>query len=64
MPTLHKQRSNKALSWLPINERLIPPIFTFQRVSGLSRVFLEIELALSVFVVLGTLLIVLLKVFT
>ena len=49
---LHK---TKAISWLPIDDRVIPHIFSFGRVKGIARIFLQVEMILSVIVVLGSL---------
>ncbi|MBI5614301.1 hypothetical protein HY947_05225 [Candidatus Gottesmanbacteria bacterium] len=49
-------------SWLPIDSRLLPHLFSFGHVKGIARVFIEIEMILSVFVVLGTFLVVLMKI--
>lgn len=52
----------KSISWLPIDNRILLPLFSFGRVSGLSKMFLTIEIILSVFVVFGTVLLVILKI--
>lgn len=46
----------KPVSWLPIDSRLLPPIFSFGRVKGLARLFLIAEMTFASLVVLGTLL--------
>ena len=51
---LASRRSGSA-SWLPVDDRLIPQIFSFGRVKGIARVFLQVEMILSVIVVLGSL---------
>lgn len=42
------------MSWLPIDSRLIPPLFSFGHVHGAAKFFLTIEMILAVSVVLGT----------
>lgn len=56
-----RHRSSEPIPWLPVDSRIIPPIFSFGHVSGAAKVFLQIEMVLSVGVVLGTLVIVFLK---
>ena len=58
-----KNRLGKPLAWLPVDSRLIPPIFAFGKVQGWARVFLEIEIVLALLVVIGTLLLVALSLF-
>jgi hypothetical protein len=48
------ENNNTSISWLPFDSRLLPPIFAFGHVKGAARLFLEIEIVLSVFVVIGT----------
>lgn len=55
MKTKKRTSSEKSLSWLPIDSRIIPPIFSFNRVRGISRFFLGIEMLLASLIVLGTL---------
>lgn len=47
--------------WLPVDSRIIPHIFSFGHVSGVARIFLSVEIVLTFFVVLCTLLLVVLK---
>ena len=54
---------NKPISWLPVDSRLFLPLLNFGHVKGLARVFLEIEIVLSLLVVLGTLTVVVLRFF-
>ena len=49
-------------SVLPIDERLIPDIFSFSHVKGVARIFLITEITLSTLVVIGTLILVILNV--
>jgi len=57
----HTKKSEESVSWLPVDSRLILPIFSFGRVQGLAKVFLTIEIVLAAGVVAGTLLLILLK---
>ncbi len=41
-------------SWLPIDSRLILPLFSFGHVHGVAKIFLMIEMTLAFGVVLGT----------
>ncbi len=50
-----KTRLGKPIPWLPIDSRVIPFLFSFGRVKGLARLFLIIEMTLSILVVIGTL---------
>jgi len=47
--------------WLPIDSRLFTQFFSFGHVKGFSRIFLEIEIGLSILVVFGTVLFLVLK---
>ncbi len=49
------------LSWLPIDSRLIPSIFSFGRVTGMARIFLTIEMVFASAVVVGTLILLVLE---
>lgn len=42
------------MSWLPIDSRLILPLFSFGHVHGVAKVFLTVEMILAFGVVLGT----------
>jgi hypothetical protein len=55
--------SARSLSWLPIDSRLIVPLFAFGHVKGLAKVFLVIEMALAGLVVTGTMVLMILSVF-
>lgn len=50
------RRRSSSLSWLPIDSRLLPPLFSFGRVRGIARWFLIVEMTFATLVVLGTLL--------
>lgn len=51
------------IPWLPIDSRLIAPLFSFGHVRGVARFFLEIEIVLSLLVVIGTLSMVIVRLF-
>ena len=55
-----KRKMEKPIDWLPIDSRLIP-FLSFPHVRGVARIFLIIEMTLCVFVVLGTLLLVIIR---
>ncbi|HUD19451.1 MAG TPA: hypothetical protein VMR81_03345 [Patescibacteria group bacterium] len=56
----YQQASSEAIAWLPIDSRLFP-FFSFTHVRGVARVFLILEMILSVGVVVGTLALVILR---
>jgi len=60
---LKKKTSHRHSSKLPIDERLIPDIFSFSHVKGVARLFLITEIVLSTLVVIGTLFLLILNVF-
>lgn len=49
------------ISWLPIDSRLVTPFLSFGHVRGIARVFLQVEIILSLLVVIGVFVIVLMK---
>ncbi len=51
----------KPISWLPVDSRLVSPLFSFGSVRGVARVFLTIEMTLALCIVAGTLAIVVLR---
>lgn len=55
-------KREQPIHWLPIDSRLVHPLFTFGRIRGVARIFLTIEMIMAVGVVFGTFAIVLLKV--
>lgn len=55
-------KREQPVSWLPIDSRLIFPLFTFKHVHGIARIFLIIEIGLAVSVVIGTFAVVMLRV--
>ncbi|MBI3577489.1 hypothetical protein HY086_05625 [Candidatus Gottesmanbacteria bacterium] len=57
------KRAKEPISWLPVDSRIFPHIFSFGHVKGTARLFLQIEMVLSVGVVVGTLIVVVLKFF-
>lgn len=55
------QKNATLIPWLPIDSRLFPHLFAFGHVKGLARIFLELEIAISLLVVLGTVTLVILN---
>jgi len=53
-----KPKRSVPVSWLPIDSRLFSPLVSFGHVKGLARLFLEVEIFLSLLVVLGTMILV------
>jgi hypothetical protein len=47
-------RYSQQIEWLPFDSRLIPDIFSFSHVKGIARIFLIVEMVLSVLVVSGS----------
>lgn len=41
--------------WLPIDPRILPPLFHFGNIHGVAKVFIFVEMLLASLVVLGTL---------
>jgi hypothetical protein len=56
-------RQTSSVEWLPFDSRLIPDIFSFGHVKGISKVFLTLEIIITFLVVLGTLSLVILNFF-
>ena len=54
-------RSETPIHWLPIDSRLVFPLFSFGHVRGAAKIFLTIEMILAVGVVVGTLIMLLLR---
>ncbi len=54
-------RSETPLSWLPIDSRLVLPLFSFGHVRGVAKIFLTIEMILAIGVVGGTFVLVVLR---
>lgn len=50
-----RRKPEPPVSWLPVDSRLFLPLLSFSHVKGLARLFLEVEIVLSVLVVIGTL---------
>lgn len=42
------------IAWLPVDSRLLVPFLSFGHVRGIARVFLVIEIVLSILIVFGT----------
>jgi len=57
---MKKKKTSEQIDWLPIDSRIIPFIH-FSHVRGIARIFLMIEMGLCVFVVLGTLILVFIR---
>lgn len=55
---MKKKKANvyreQPVSWLPIDSRLVLPLFSFGHVKGVAKVFITIEMILATAVVLGT----------
>ena len=60
-PASRKVRRIGTTNWLPVDDRLIPHIFSFGSVKGIARVFLQVEIILSVGVVFGALILFILQ---
>jgi hypothetical protein len=56
-----KKTPYRISSQLPIDNRLIPDIFSFSHVKGVARIFLITEITLSTLVVIGTVVLVILN---
>lgn len=61
---IKRRNTSTQPDWLPIDIRLLPPLFSFQKVTGIAKVFLIAEVILAVGVVLGTVLLLLLTLAT
>jgi len=57
-----KKPSHRQFSSFPVDSRLIPDIFSFGHVKGIAKIFLTIELTLSALIVIGSLLLVIIKI--
>jgi len=55
-----KKTPYRISSQLPIDDRLIPDVFSFSHVKGVARIFLITEITLSTLVVIGTVVLVIL----
>ena len=53
-------RNEKPIPWLPIDSRLIPFI-SFPHVHGMARIFLIVEMTLATIIVIGTMMLVVLR---
>ncbi|MBU1473111.1 hypothetical protein KKB64_05010 [Patescibacteria group bacterium] len=56
-----KVHTSGSLSWLPIDSRLLPPLFSFSYVRGFARWFLIVEMLLATITVFGAVLLIVLK---
>lgn len=54
MKRKHVHRYSSPIRWLPIDSRLVIPLFSFGHVHGIAKIFLTIEMILAGGVVLGT----------
>lgn len=52
--THHHRAKDVPARWLPIDSRLIPPLFSFGHVHGVAKIFLTVEMILALGVVVGT----------
>ena len=59
-----KTTAANTVSWLPIDSRILPSLFSFGHIRGIAKIFLIIEMLLAGFVVTGTLLLMVLTIFT
>ncbi len=48
-------KKNGKQDWLPIDPRILPPLFHFGNIHGVAKVFIVIEMILATMVVVGTL---------
>lgn len=56
--SMKRKRQNNtftSVNWLPVDSRLILPIFSFSHVRGAAKLFLTVEMILALGVVIGTL---------
>lgn len=53
-------RGEIPIPWLPVDSRVILPLFSFGSIRGIAKAFLIVEMTLAIGVVLGTLTVVLL----
>lgn len=51
------RRTQKPVSWLPVDSRLFGSFLSFGHVHGIARIFLEMEIILSTIIVLGVVII-------
>lgn len=58
----HTYNAHGSISWLPVDSRLFSQFFSFGHVKGFARLFLEVEIGLSILIVFGTVLYLILKV--
>ena len=54
MSRKHHHRAEDPARWLPIDSRLILPLFSFGHVHGIAKIFLTVEMVLALGVVVGT----------
>ncbi|MCX8008701.1 MAG: hypothetical protein N3A54_03270 [Patescibacteria group bacterium] len=47
---------HRPVRWLPLHGKFITPFFKFANVRGISRLFIEVQITLVLFILLSTLL--------
>ncbi|MCX6793681.1 MAG: hypothetical protein NTY06_01100 [Candidatus Gottesmanbacteria bacterium] len=55
------RKRSKPVAWMPVDSRLFGSFLSFGHVRGVARIFLEVEMVLAVLIVLGTLIVLVLK---
>lgn len=50
----NKRISSSQFDWMPVDSRLFLPLFSFGKVQGIARWFLQLEILFAVLVVAGT----------
>lgn len=58
----HVHDKKRAVRWLPVHSKFYTPFMKFGEVKGIERLFLEVEITLSLLIVLGSLILAVLKV--
>lgn len=43
-----------AVHWLPVDSRLISPLFSFGHIHGIAKIFIMVEMLLATAIVIGT----------
>jgi len=54
-------KREQPIRWLPVDSRLMLPLFSFGHVHGVAKIFLTVEMVMAVGVVLGSFGLVLLR---
>ncbi|MBI5018775.1 hypothetical protein HZB58_00700 [Candidatus Gottesmanbacteria bacterium] len=55
MKRKRQTHTSGSINWLPVDSRLILPLFSFSHVRGAAKLFLTVEMVLALGVVIGTL---------